>query len=194
VPQDLDASPQVELSFDLTRDDLIAYFDHAISTNAFYQAQMRRTRVLVLAVWVILALMVVIISRDPFIIATMFIILGGFALFSWVTWPKRWHAQVRKQSERQLAMEDPAVVYGPRRYEIDAESVRFFGPHSGGYVTWRALSRVSADERAIYLHLTQGQAHILPRSAFSGDAEFSSASARFSSSSATARSALQPEV
>lgn len=161
-----------DLSYEALAEDFTGYVDHVALTGEFYLAQMQRTRRLVAMALAAAAIAFALLSWDLWLVLLMTVIFAAAGLIFWVTWPRRWRAEIRKNGQRQIEMENPLVVYGPKRYIIGPDAVRFSGLHTGGYVAWPAVMRVSHDERAIYLHVSQASAHILPRRAFATSEEF----------------------
>jgi len=168
----LTSEPHFELAFELTKDDLVQLAAHLADTGQFYVEQMHRARRLLAAVIVVAALLFAVLERDPAATIIMTLALGVVGLIMWVTWPKRWRTVIRKQSERQAAIENAAAVLGPKRYKVDADGITYSGVYSGGYALWPAIMRLTANDAAAYLHVSQASAHILPARAFRTDAEF----------------------
>ena len=161
-----------ELAFEMTDEDFIGFIEHVSLTGEFYLMQMKRTRRLIVAVCIVFGLLWALMTRDAAAIAIMSFALTVAAVISWFTWPARWRATIRGQAVRQAGMENRRTLVGPKRYTIDAEGLRFSGLYSGGYAQWPAIMRVSSDDKAIYLHVAQASAHILPRRAFGSAEEF----------------------
>lgn len=163
-----------ELDFELTNSDLVRLAEHMAQTGQFYREQMLRARRLLAAVFVVAALLFAVLERDPAATVIMTAALAVVGWLMWVTWPKRWRSVIRKQSERQVAIENSAAVLGPKRYKVDADGISYSGVYSGGYALWPAIMLVTADDAAVYLHVSQASAHIVPLRAFGSAAEFAS--------------------
>lgn len=170
--------PLLDVTFTATPDDFIAYAEHLATEGEFYRSQMRSTRGVVVAIVLVASLLLASIVTpdwDPFAMLTYFLVGCGVALILWFTWPRIWRRQLRTVTRRQAAMENPLVISGVKRYIFDESGVRFSGQYSGGYVMWPAVMRITGDENALYLHVSQASAHIVPRRAFASDQDFAAA-------------------
>lgn len=165
----------VELAFEITPADHLAFNRHFVRVGEFYLRQMRKNRVMIAILPLAMCAAILLGTRDPFFSVAVAAVSGLISLWFWFTWPTQWEKQVLKQAQAMLALENQSVLFGPRRYRLDETGVGFSSPDSMGRVSWRAISRVTADEAGIYLHLSQNQAHILPRRAFADETTFQAA-------------------
>lgn len=162
----------VEIAYEAVPEDFIGYVEHVALTGPFFLMQMKRARVFVTVIWPLVALLVILLARERLLTILLLIVVVIGMPITWFTWPRRWRSQVRAQALRQVSLENPLVISGPRRFVIEAEGVRYSTLYSGGYSKWAMISRISSDDKAAYLHLSQGQAYVIPRRAFAGAEEF----------------------
>lgn len=172
------SEPLLDVTFEATADDFLAYAAHVAEQGEFYLSQMRSTRLRVVVIVAVISPLLAVVSTPDWspIPMLVFALVGWIvAAILWFAWPSIWRRQLKAITQRQVAMENPLVLFGQKRYVFDADAVRFSGPHSGGYVTWPAIMSVTSDERGLYLHVSQGSAHIIPSRAFRSPSEFAAA-------------------
>lgn len=159
-----------ELEFVLTVEDLAQFGEHLATVGEFHLAQMQRVRRMILAAIAVAAALLALLERDVASTIIFSIPLVIVATVLWFAWPSRYRTLARKQA-LELARSETGTQLGARRYRVDGQGVSFSTPQSGGYVLWPAVTRITSDDSAVYLHVAQTSAHIIPRRAFDTLAE-----------------------
>lgn len=172
------SEPLLDVTFEATPADFVAFAEHVANEGEFYRAQMRSTRGLVLAILLVASLLAALVltpDGNPFTMLAILSVGCAVAVSMWFAWPGIWRRQLRRATHRQAGMENPLLISGTKRYILDHTSVRYSGAYSGGYVTWPAVMRVTTGEQALYLHVSQASAHILPKRAFASEEDYTAA-------------------
>jgi hypothetical protein len=165
----------VEFTFDLTPDDFLAWARRWAERSPVLREQMRRSRVsAVLLLALIGPVLGLLFLLDGELAGFAFAVVASWiaAAVFWFMWPTRFRAAVRKNADKQMALENPAV-FGSKRYAFDAQGLRFSGVHSGGYAYWTMVTDVDSDENGVYLGVSAASAHIIPARAFTSPAAMS---------------------
>lgn len=165
-------SPTVEVTFDLTPEDFLAWARRWAERSPVLREQMKRSRRSVVLLFALLGGvlgLLFLLDGDlaGFIVAVVMSWIAA-AIF-WFMWPSRFRAAVRKNADKQMALENPAV-FGPKRYAFDAQGLRFSGVHGGGYAYWTMVTDVDSDENGVYIGVSAASAHIIPVRAFESPA------------------------
>jgi hypothetical protein len=162
----------MEVEFDLTLEDLIAFNEYHCAHSPAIQAQFRRGWWVVpfwaLLVWLILAL-----SAEKFADFAaehwLWLLIVPFWLF-WFPW--RWHRRQRKNALRLLNEGENVGVIGRQRLTITPETVEQRSAYREVRMRWEAVEKIVRSEHYAYIYVSAYTAHILPRRAFLTDGEF----------------------
>ncbi len=163
----------MDLSFDVTRDDYVAWADHWSRTDVVC-AQMRSGRVALSLAGLALAVLLALAACDPVLRVGGAVAGVLAALVWWIVYPTSWRKAVSRQTQRMVDGSTPAL-FGGRRYSVDEQGLRFSSLYGGGYLYWTGIDHVEVGTDGIYVYVAMNSAHIVPRRAFGDDAAFQEA-------------------
>jgi hypothetical protein len=168
-----EASGTIEVTIDLTPADAGAYAEFWARHDPVLVQQMRSSRVSATAIFAAISLVIAalgLVGSTPvlWVVGLIFLLSAASA---WVTWPARWRKAMHKQMMRRYESGPATLAFGPRRYVIGPEVLRYTGDYTGGYARWVAVTEVVPGASAAYVAVG-GQVHIIPRRAFSAPADF----------------------
>jgi len=162
----------MEVEFDLTLEDLVAFNEYHCAHSPTIQAQFRRGwwsfPVMVIIGWLVLAAY-----------------SGQFAQFAsdhwfwllsvpfWLFWfPWRWHGHQRKNALGLLNEGENVGVIGRQRITITPEAVMQSNAYREVRTRWEVVEKIVRTDHHVFIYVSALSAHILPRRAFLTDGEF----------------------
>jgi hypothetical protein len=167
--------------FEVTMEDLDALNEDFIVLSPFARRAMRRYVWTPPIGWAIIAVILAIWRPSSSTIASFVF----FALISiiWVLVARRVWRRVLKKRMRAIYREGiNRTVFGDHKVAISASGISHASETSDSRTAWAAVERITETPRHIFLYVGAGLAHIVPRRAFSSEADaqrFVAAARRF---------------
>jgi hypothetical protein len=163
----------MKATYDLTRDDLAAFIDFHQRTSPAAQRQKIRSLLVAFCVLLILPVGIVVTSDKPILetAADIWPLLLGPILFAILALPyMRW--RTRQMSNRLLSEGKNKEYYGHCELEAGADALIETRPSGSTTRNWTSVERVETTQSHLFVYTSGIEAYIVPRRAFSSDAEF----------------------
>ncbi|MCC9640980.1 YcxB family protein [Rhodopirellula sp. JC740] len=141
----------MNLSFNVTKQDCIAFTEQFYKDSPSYQRLRNRTR------WIfplfLIPVMLFFALQFGLTVPSTAVFLIGFVGWIWIA-PKRFDARVRRYTEQQMRESSYEKLYGDYTIRINNDNLRSDGPTGQTDYKWNAVDRVATTDDYLFVFLS----------------------------------------
>jgi hypothetical protein len=161
-----------EVAYELDIDDMIAFSTYHLGRSVAARRGRRRVTVLFLllaAVFCLLGLGAV--PNDAYGATLFFSMAGTFLLLTFIS-PPLARRRMRRAVANLYREGSNRALLGPRRLRLSPSGIRHSSELIETTAKWAAVEKIETNEQYACLYIAAAQAYIVPRRAFSDEAQF----------------------